>query len=359
MVSRCGPTSPEAFVALAAFGDQGVQVRDARVDVADPNAVADLFEEITSTAPPLRGVFHAAMLLDDGLLGQMDAARFDGVMRPKALGAWHLHQHTQALSLDAFVLFSSVSALMGTTGQASYATANAFLDGLAQYRRGLGLPGLSVNWGAIKDVGVVACNAAIESHLSRLGVRGIAARSALDAVSLPLAQHQPQAMIADIDWRVWLEANATVARAPRFTEVTSAFAEGAAPGGTSAFIAALREAQPSARQALVESLLSELLARIMRMPPSQVEREIGLGQLGVDSLMVVEFNSAIMFETGVEVPAIELLRGPSIADLSTWLLDRVVPPENDLLATVHELPEEELDALLRELLQDDRVGSPS
>src|SRR5208337_2139909 len=111
--------------------------------------VARLFQRVRLGDEPLRGIFHAAMVLDDGYLQQLTPRQFERVMAPKVLGAWNLHLASKDLSLDYFVMFSSISALIGARGQANYVAANCFLDALAHYRRSLGLPALTVNWGAL------------------------------------------------------------------------------------------------------------------------------------------------------------------------------------------------------------------
>ena len=118
--------------------------------------VEQVIRMIEEEMPPLRGVFHEAAVLDDGILSQQTLARFERVMNPKVFGAWHLHTLTQKMPLDFFVLFSSAASILGVAGQANYVTANAFLDGLAHYRREQGLPAMSIDWGAWAEVGMAA-----------------------------------------------------------------------------------------------------------------------------------------------------------------------------------------------------------
>ncbi len=106
--------------------------------------------------PALRGIIHAAGVLDDGIISQQNWSRFERVWAPKANGAWNLHVLTQDQPLDFFVLFSSAAALIGSAGQSNYTAANEFLDGLASYRQANGLPATSINWGAWSDVGMAA-----------------------------------------------------------------------------------------------------------------------------------------------------------------------------------------------------------
>src|SRR6202035_5059430 len=119
----------------------------ARADVADPDAVRRVMEQIKSDMPPLAGVIHGAAVLDDASISTMDMARFERVFNPKAQGAWNLHQATLAagVNLDFFVMLSSISSALGFYGQVNYAAANYFLDALAHFRRQHGLTATTVN----------------------------------------------------------------------------------------------------------------------------------------------------------------------------------------------------------------------
>src|SRR5204863_9825892 len=110
---------------------------------------------------PLRGVMHCAAVIQDSSLVNMTDADFHDVLRPKIAGAWNLHRHTLDRELDLFVMYSSATTLFGNEGQANYVAANLYLEALADYRRGLGLPDLAVAWGAIGDVGHLARNAVV------------------------------------------------------------------------------------------------------------------------------------------------------------------------------------------------------
>ena len=127
---------------------------------------------LTRLRQPLRGVIHAAGILDDGILQQQSWERFESVMSPKVHGAWNLHILTQVSSLDFFVVFSSAAALFGSPAQGNHAAANAFLDALAHYRHARGLPCLSINWSAIAQVGAAAERLS-DSRIQRMGLSAI------------------------------------------------------------------------------------------------------------------------------------------------------------------------------------------
>jgi hypothetical protein len=151
--------------------------------------------------PPLRGVIHAAGLLDDGILSDQPWARFAHVLPPKIEGAWNLHLATRELALDFFVLFSSIASLLGSAGQGNYAAANAFLDALAAYRRAQGLPALAINWGPWAEGMGAALNATWLQRQAAMGMGVLESGAALAALGDLLGQ-QGQVGVREIDWGV-------------------------------------------------------------------------------------------------------------------------------------------------------------
>src|SRR5439155_20356171 len=196
------PPIPEAQAALAELHRSGAHVVVARADVADADELAAVLADIDLDLPPLRGVVHAAGVLDDGIALQLTRQRLRNVLAPKVLGGWNLHAQTAGRRLDFFVLFSSAAALLGSPGQANYAAANAFLDALAHYRRGRNLPAISVNWGPWEDVGMAA-RGGRDSRLAAAGMGSIPVAAGLELFGRLLSGKATQVGVLPVDWSQW------------------------------------------------------------------------------------------------------------------------------------------------------------
>lgn len=169
--------------------------------MADREALAAVLAAVPEHHP-LTVVVHAAGVLDDGLVDTLTVERAERALRPKALGAWHLHELTRDLDLAAFVLFSSAGAVFGSAGQANYAPGNAFLDALATHRRDNGLPATAIAWGAWAGTGMAT--GAVADALDRNGLPAIDPALALTALRRALSDGETTLMVADIDWdRYW------------------------------------------------------------------------------------------------------------------------------------------------------------
>ena len=162
------------------------------------------------------------MTLSDRPLAELDRAAFDEVMAPKALGAWHLHSQTASDDLDFFVMFSSITAILGNPQQANYAAANACLDALAAYRRARGLPATSINWGVVTGAGYVARHPEIEDYLKRHGFLGFTPEQTLDILSELLRHDASNVVAARIDWRQFGDDGPGPAASPQLRHLVPA-----------------------------------------------------------------------------------------------------------------------------------------
>ena len=178
LVGRSKPSN-EAQIIIDRLTEKGVQITIAQADVTNQQQIAKVIEECQTS---LKGIIHAAGILDDGFLQNQTWSRFNKVVSPKVLGAWNLHQLTVDLPLDFFVLFSSVASLVGSPGQSNYAAANAGLDAIARYRQAQGLPALSINWGPWANTGM-----AVDKNVDRQGINLIEPKLGLDILEKLLA----------------------------------------------------------------------------------------------------------------------------------------------------------------------------
>ena len=296
-------------------------MRVLEADVGDFEALAQALGKL----PRLRGVFHLAMTLEDARLADTTAESYARVLSPKLFGAWHLHRLTKDRPLDHFVLFSSLVGELGNPGQAAYAAANAFLDSLAEWRRAHGMPALSVAWGALAGAGVLARQARVAQHLERQGWRGIPVRRALDILGDLMTRRDPVIAVADIDWNAWRRAFPSITRRELLRELVGETGSSQAAGDRAA---GWREtlagtADPIERQARAEKAVTEVLGRVLRLPPEKIATHRRLDQMGVDSLMAVELQHVLHTHSGVELSAMDLMRGPTVAQLATLILGRM------------------------------------
>lgn len=155
LIGRSQP-SEEVIQELEKIRDNGAQIYVEHVDVCNTSQVRLLFEKIENEMPALSGIIHAAGLLDDDSLLNLDIERLHNVMAPKVDGTWNLHHESTRLSLDFFVLYSSAVSVLGSPGQGNYTAANFYLDTMANYRQNLGLPAISINWGPWAEIGLAA-----------------------------------------------------------------------------------------------------------------------------------------------------------------------------------------------------------
>ncbi|WP_369406489.1 SDR family NAD(P)-dependent oxidoreductase [Candidatus Thiosymbion oneisti] len=219
LVGRSGAATEEAQQTVEDLEKAGTRIFAASTDISRGSQVAKLMSEINATMPPLKGIIHAAAVLDDAPIAELDAERFSKVMAPKALGAWHLHQQTQDIRLDFFVLFSSISAQIGNASQGNYVAANVFLDVLAYHRRANGLAATSVNWGAISEVGMAARGKETGEYLEGIGVRGITLVQAMKALAYILYWRLVQISFIHADWGKLGQFYPTFAASPRFSHL--------------------------------------------------------------------------------------------------------------------------------------------
>jgi NAD(P)-dependent dehydrogenase (short-subunit alcohol dehydrogenase family)/acyl carrier protein len=358
----------------------GASVHLGAVDVANEEALSGFLDGYFAEGwPPIRGVVHAAGELRDGLLVQLDAASLNAVLRPKMVGGWLLHCLLQDQPLDFFVLFSSAGSVLGQPGQGNYAAANAFLDGLAHYRQARGQPALSINWGAWAGEGFAESvgGKRLAAHLALLGIGSLAPRQALEILGRLLGHPATQVAAVPVDWKQFQEFYAAGGASLLLSELASEelHVPGSA-GHTTERRDALLAAEPAERRLLLQSYLSEQVARVLGLSPSKLDLQQSLIHLGLDSLMTVELKNRIAVDLRVNVPVAKFLQGFSVDQAVTQVLDQLAgeaanpitplptaiayPGERDaerLLANLNQLSDEQVGSLLADLLDQEEESA--
>ncbi len=279
--------------------------------------------------PPLRGIVHAAGVLDDGILLQQDWERFTRVMAPKVKGTWNLHVLIQKQPLDFFLVFSSAASLLGSPGQGNYAAANVFMDTLAHYRRSLGLPGLSINWGPWGDSGMVAnLSARNQGRLTAQGVSTIAPEQGMQVLEQVVGQTLAQVGVLPFEWSVFTKQLSSNRQLSLFSELIREATpqdetKQASAQGDELF-QRLKEAPTGKRKELVVDYLQERVTQVLALTLShRPDPNQSLIELGLDSLMGIELNRRLTTDLGVNVPVRKFIDRSSIAQLAGLVLEQL------------------------------------
>ncbi|NEQ97071.1 MAG: SDR family NAD(P)-dependent oxidoreductase, partial [Cyanothece sp. SIO2G6] len=302
---------------IAVLERYGATINVAQGDVTDGDAIATLLQNIQNQGLILKGIFHAAGVLQDGLIRHQSWQQFDTVLAPKVQGAWHLHRLTQEYNLDCFVLFSSMASLLGSPGQGNYAAANAFLDALAHQRRQQGLSALSINWGpwasggmAVEgsdpDVGV-AVRDRLQARLIRSGFdlidpnQGISLLAQL-LTNAPDATIPAQVGVMSVRWpevqnrlplpqaKFLAPVLDTVVRPTAISDdivIETGADQGVRPASQN-WLMELEKLQEGDRPAFFITYLQQQIGQVLQLDPAQLSIEQNLMELGMDSLMVME-----------------------------------------------------------------------
>jgi NADPH:quinone reductase-like Zn-dependent oxidoreductase/acyl carrier protein len=369
LIGRRGP-SENAQMVIAELITGGAQVIVAQADVSQLDQLAAIMADI-DPAVPLRGIIHTAGVNDDGVLTQQTWERFVTVAAPKSVGAWNLHTLTQERgeTLDFFLLYSSISSVLGSVGQGNYAAANAYLDALAHLRQAQGLPALSINWGPWSDVGMFASLSAHDQQ-RRLaqGMQTISAGHGAQVLSRLLSADAAQLMALSIDWRKYDTASPLLAEIRRDLQPIES-APTAVPAAD--VLIRLQAAPPNQRRAQLLGYARAQAIKVLGLSASHaIDPRQPLRELGLDSLMAVELRNALGAGLKRSLPATLLFDYPALDMLTDFLAGELWPSEQPPVQSVVEEPraaatqaadlielsEEEAEALLLQELSASKRG---
>ncbi|MEU7205645.1 type I polyketide synthase [Streptomyces sp. NPDC045470] len=332
LTSRSGPGAAGVAVLAARVAHSGASVTVVACDAADRGELAAVLAAAPAQAP-LRTVVHTAGVLDDGTVGSLTAQRVAGVLRPKADGAWNLHELTQGLDLDHFVLFSSAAATFSSPGQGNYVAANAFLDALAAKRRAAGLPATSLAWGMWADASAltVQLSESERARINRGGVMALSADEGLALLDLALARDEALLMPAKLDLAgMRAQSIGSTEVPPLFRALVSAgsgrrSAAGAGDAGADSLHQRLSGLSGQERTRLLTDLVRTHAAAVLGHASAEaVEPGRAFTDLGFDSLTAVELRNRLSTATGLRLPATLVFDYPNTLELASFLKEKLL-----------------------------------
>ena len=319
------PPDPEVEKEIDSLRERGFTVRVELADVTDAAAVDDMLARMDRELPPLGGVIHSVGVLSDASLSNQSWERFEQVLWPKVLGAWHLHRATADRDLELFILFSSRVGVMGNPGQSNHAAANAFLDQLAAHRRAMGLPGQAIAWGAWSEIGEAAEQRdRIERQRAALGGRWFTPQQGLRAFDRLVRQDVTNSVVMSMDWAVFEEA---VEDRPSLLEdllSTSSEADADSPAQADDLMSRVRKTAAAEREGMLVSFLQGEVQAVLRLPSTPTPT-VGFFDLGMDSLMAVELRNRLnrAFAGEYVISNTAVFDYPDITALAHYLADEL------------------------------------
>ncbi len=300
LAGRRGVTTAEQQQILAQLAADGAAVHVVAADMAQASAVEQLLQKCRQIGP-LRGIVHAAGLVDDGVLTGQTRERFAAVMQPKVAGAWHLHTLTAQMPLDFFVCFSSAASLLGSPGQSNYAAANAFLDTLMQERQSVGQPGLSINWGAWREIGMAA---GLQTQIHSQGMAMIAPKQ-----GRLLFRHLLQQPVAQVGILPFRRQQPTTELPPTQINMRER----------------LRTLSEKERRSALEVYLRSTITAVLGLPvATPIDPQTRLFDFGFDSLMAVEMKNKLEAGLACSLRSTVLFDYPTLSALTPYLLSEVL-----------------------------------
>ncbi|MFH0725089.1 MAG: type I polyketide synthase, partial [Pseudomonadota bacterium] len=369
VLSGRNPAGLEVAEKINRLQGDGTRVVVMPCDVSREKEVVNLLERIRTTLPELKGIIHAAGILDDGVIREQAWERFTRVMAPKIDGAWNLHRHSRDRSLDFFILFSSTASGLGSPGQSNYAAANAFLDTMSQEMRQRGCPATTINWGPWDGEGMAASARDGGERYSKQGVRPLVPADGINLFDRILTGDLAQVYAADIDWNLY--ANHRFSRSPKDKSagfLIHLLKETAVEKGKAehqpAIQQKLAEETGEKRITLLRSAVIEAVRKVMDYEDAgRIRTDQALMEQGLDSLMSVELRNILSAGIDMPLPVGLLFDFPSIDDLCRHLAGLLsIKPENapvewehpsivgeneDEFAYIDEIDPEELEAMIR------------
>jgi acyl transferase domain-containing protein/NADPH:quinone reductase-like Zn-dependent oxidoreductase/short-subunit dehydrogenase/SAM-dependent methyltransferase/acyl carrier protein len=309
--------SEAAKIQIEELEESGASLSVMKADVVNFEELETVLKTVEKNCPPLRGVIHAAGVLDDGVLRQLTPERLQNVMKVKVAGAWNLHILTQNTPLDYFIMFSSAASLFGSPGQANHVAANTFLDALAQYRDSQGLVGMSINWGVWSKIGAAA-KRQVDERMKQRGVGSITPEAGIEILEYLMGKSVRQVGVAPIDWSIFSQKENTFF-ADFYTQTSTASVVENSP-----LMQELKSLELNQRVAVLSNYLQKEISKVLGLSASLPDTQMGFFDMGMDSLMMVELRSQLEKSLNQQISSTVLFEHPTISALARYLANEIV-----------------------------------
>ncbi|MBF0411467.1 MAG: SDR family NAD(P)-dependent oxidoreductase [Desulfamplus sp.] len=351
LVGRKEP-SKEVMQEIEDLHKNGINIEIRYADMTDSEQVESMLSDVIYKLPPLKGIIHAAGLLDDGVIAQLSWEKFWHVMAPKVVGASILDKKTRDIELDFFVCFSSIVSILGTPAQANYAAANAYLDAVCRSRNIFKIKGfskikeksLSINWGPFAETGMAARLDNInQRRITAQGFNLISPKSGLTALELLIGQNKPQMAVMSVDWSRFMErfqapssfgddkaskphGSMFLSDFQKFSALTSvstssSLSKSSAGGGAGSWQEELSRAAKHEHKSLILNRLRAATAEILGLDnPDQLDANGRLFDLGLDSLMAVELKNCVEKNLNCRLKSTLVFDYPTVASMAEYLI---------------------------------------
>lgn len=347
LLGRKNPSAEQELV-LDKWRKSAVNIKTYSVDICDESNLETVLNAIQTELPPLKGIFHAAGILDDGILEHQNENRFRVVMKPKVQGTWNLHKLTEHLVLDYFVMYSSIASCLGSPAQGNYAAANAFLDAFVSFRKYKGLAATTINWGPWSEVGMAHANSDLKKY-ELIGLNAISPSQGKEILDFVLKTEQEQIVAVDINWDKYKKILPLSQQwiVPTHSAVVNTSSQEERTYDIIQRLATLENADK--KKIIVEFLQAES-ARILGYDASQkMDIEVPFNELGFDSLSAVELKNVLSSAFDIKLQPTVVFQYPTIHALAGFIYTHFDKKDAPIETPVKEENKEKLEEMLGQL----------
>ncbi len=299
LIGRSEHVHQELSKARDELHERGASISVASVDITDLADLQKCVQEFEMKNPPIRFVLQCAMQIEDRMISKLSGDTLSKVLKPKVIGTWNLHKVTSDRMLQKFVVYSSVTSLIGPAGQSAYTAANSFQDSFAVYLRKVGIPAVSVNWGAVSDYGYISDHPESDLAVGTHGIEPTTAESLLEKLpDILVKTASPCIAVASGPWaeNAWLpDAYFDAERRPgvgRRDEIGRSDGDGLA------------------------NKIESCIARVLELGSDSIDRKRPIVDYGMDSLLAVELAHLIEVECDITITPYQLIDQTTIEQIA-------------------------------------------